>query len=276
MDPLARELELAVASWDARGWPRPQLALVGGSGLDLDLGASLLPPLPLSALMPFPVHAVPGHALAVELLQPAPGRLLLYFRGRLHCYQGFDAHQVAFPVRLAVRLGAAVILATNAAGSLRRELTPGSLAVLTDHINLSGLNPLRGDLPASWGERFPALDDAYDPDIVELARHCARREELEVAGAVYAWLLGPSYETPTEIAMLRAMGADLVGMSTVPEILAGRQMGARCAALSLVTNLAAGLADHPPDHEEVLATGRQAGRRVRRLLAALLRHPDLV
>ncbi len=165
-------------------------------------------------------------------------------------------------------------MVTNASGGLAPELAPGDLCALRDHINLTGLNPLLGAPPAAWGPRFVDLIDAYDPALRRLARTTAGELGLELAEGVYAGLLGPSYETPAEIGMLHALGADLVGMSTVLEVIAARQMGLRCLGLSLVANLAAGAAG-PLDHEEVLATAREAAGHLGRLLAALLRRREL-
>ena len=147
---------------------------------------------------------------------------------------------------------------------------------MSDHLNLTGLNPLRGELPASWGARFPALNDAYDPALRACAHREAERLGIDLSEGVYAWLLGPSYETPAEIRMLQTLGADLVGMSTVPEVIAARQMGVRCFGLSLVTNLGAGLAATPPSHEEVVQEGRRAAARMQSLLTSLLAAPDLL
>ncbi|HVR29274.1 MAG TPA: purine-nucleoside phosphorylase [Thermoanaerobaculia bacterium] len=273
---MAPELELQVAAWDARGWPRPQIALVTGSALEVDLGDPLLPAVPLAAVVPFTIRAVEGHRLSFELYRTRADRVVLYFRGRLHCYQGFDPHQVAFPVRLAALLGAEVAILTNAAGSLERDLVPGMLAAIADHLGLGGASPLIGEPPRGWGERFPALNDAYDPRLRALARAVAGDQGVALHEGVYAWLLGPSYETPAEIRMLARAGATLVGMSTVPEVIALRQLGVACCALSLVTNLAAGLAPSLPSHQEVMVEGERAAARIGGLLRALLEHPELV
>ncbi len=271
MSDLAADLRVAVHEWRERGWPSPKMMVVTGSALGVELGACTHGPLPLAEVLPFPIHAVEGHALDLRILWPSEGVPVLYQRGRLHCYQGFDAHQVVFSVRLAALLGAEILLLTNAAGSLREERGPGSLCWITDHLNLSGLTPLRGELPAEWGERFPSMNGAYDGALRRIGHECAARLGISTWEGSYAWLLGPSYETPAEIRMLQRVGADLVGMSTVPEVLAARQLGVRCAALSLVTNLAAGLASSEPSHEDVVDEGRLAADDVARLLAEVLR-----
>jgi purine-nucleoside phosphorylase len=275
-DPLGEPLKAAVESWDALGWPRPRVALVSGSGLGVELGEPERGPIDLSYFLPFAAHPLPGHEHQVEVLRPLPDRAVVYCRGRLHPYQGYDAHQAVFPVRLAARLGARVLILTNASGALRPELAAGGLALVRDHLNLTGMNPLRGQLPPEWGPRFPDLQAAYDPRLAGLARRLAGEQGLALADAVYAGLLGPSYETPAEVRMLRALGGDLAGMSTVLEVIAARQMGLACLCLSLVTNAAAGLAAAPLDHEGVLAAAAAGAGRLQRLLLALLESPELV
>jgi purine-nucleoside phosphorylase len=276
MDALVSELMLQVAAWNTRGWPRPQVALVTGSGLDVDLGETVLGPLPLAILTPFSVTAVAGHRLSFELLRVGEDRIVLYFRGRLHLYQGFGPSQVVFALRLAALLGARAAILTNAAGSLDFEMPPGTIAAIADHLNLSGPSPLSGEPPREWGERFPPLNDAYDPRLRALAREAAAAEGFELREGIYAWLLGPSYETPAEIRTLGRMGATLVGMSTVPEIIALRQLGVACAAFSLVTNLAAGMAPTLPSHEEVMAEGDRAAGYFGAMLRRLIAHPELL
>jgi purine-nucleoside phosphorylase len=272
---LAESLKTAVEAWDALGWPRPQVALVAGSGLGVDLGEPERGPIDLSYFLPFAARPVAGHAHQVELLRPLPGRRVMYLRGRLHAYQGYSPHQTVFPVRLAAQLGARVLILTNASGALRPELRPGELALVRDHLNLTGLNPLCGDLPPEWGPRFPDMTAAYDPRLAELARRLAGEQELALGDAVYAGLLGPSYETPAEVRMLRALGADVTGMSTVLEVIAARHMGVACLALSLATNPAAGLAAEALTHEEVLAVAAAGATRLQGLLRALLQSPEL-
>ncbi len=269
MDNLGRELERAVEAWDERGWPRPDAVVVSGSGLAVDLGAPLAEPVPLQDLLPFPVAGILGHPLRVELLEPLPGRRVLYYRGRVHAYQGHSAAETVFQLRLAARLGARTALLTNAAGGLRPESQkPGDLWLIADHLNLSGANPLYGGgIPADWGPTFPEMVGAYDRGLRQLARDHAARLGIALGEGVYVGLPGPSYETPAEVAMLRTLGGDLVGMSTVLEVIAARHMGMRCFGLSLISNLAA---DQGGSHEEVLEMGRRAAERVQRLFTAML------
>lgn len=275
VDHRAAELAAAAARWKALGRPAPDVALVAGSGLAVDLGATLVGPEPLADWVPFAVGAIAGHRHELELFEPRPGRRVLYFRGRIHGYQGYDPAEVVFPIRWAAQLGARVLVMTNAAGGIRPEWPAGTLAAVTDQLNLTGRNPLFGEPPLDWGPRFPDLVDAYDPDLRALAHEHARRLGLDLAEGVYAGLPGPSYETPAEVRMLRALGADLVGMSTVLEVIAARHLGLRCLVLSLVANPGAGVTPTPLTHEEVLEVGRAATERVRALLGALLADPRL-
>ena len=269
------ELEAAVARWKSAGRPLPAVALVAGSGLSIDLGTPRIRPEPLADWLPFPVRSVPGHSNEIELLEPLPGRHVLYFRGRLHGYQGYEPAQVVFPLRLAARLGAKVLMMTNAAGGVRPDWPAGTLALISDQLNLTGRNPLAGDPPASWGERFPDMSEAYSRALRAIAREHANRIGFELAEGVYAGLSGPSYETPAEVRMLRTLGADLVGMSTVLEVIAARHMGVRCLVISLVTNPGAGVSTSPLVHQDVLDAGREAATRLRALFRALLADPRL-
>jgi len=269
------ELEHATARWRGLGRPAPDVALVAGSGLSVDLGVPIAGPEPLADWLPFPVRPVPGHRHEIELLELASGRRILYFRGRIHGYQGYAPGDVVFPIRFAALLGAKVLVMTNAAGGVRPEWPAGTLATVSDQLNLTGSNPLFGDPPAAWGSRFPDMLDAYDPMLRGRAKSLARELGLALAEGVYAGLNGPSYETPAEVRMLRTLGADLVGMSTVHEIIAARHLGLKCLVLSLVANPAAGVSGAPLHHEEVLAAGRAAAAQVKALLAALLADPGL-
>lgn len=201
--------------------------------------------------------------------------MVLYQRGRLHSYQGYDANQTVFMVRLAGLLGAGTLVMTNAAGGLAQGHEPGDLAVISDQINLSGLNPLRGSLPPEWGPQFVDMVDAHDPQFRRLAVGAASGLGIQLDPGVYAGFSGPSFETPAEVEMARRLGADLVGMSTVLEVIAARHLSMRCLCFSLIANLAAGVGGHKVDHEDVLETGRAASKQVTRLLSTLLGEPAL-
>lgn len=270
------ELEAAAARWREAGRPIPDVALVAGSGLSVDVGRSVTGREPLSDWLPFPVHAVAGHRHEVELLDAGNGRHVLYFRGRIHGYQGYTPAEVVFPVRFAALLGARVLVMTNAAGGVRPEWPAGTLVAVSDQLNLTGANPLSGEPPATWGARFPDMVDAYAPRLRQLAKRIATDHGYALPEGVYAGLNGPSYETPAEVRMLATLGADLVGMSTVHEVIAARHMGLECFVLSLVANPGAGVTDAPLTHEEVLEAGAAAATRVRALLEALLAEPALL
>jgi purine-nucleoside phosphorylase len=277
MEGMVEALKEGVERWDALGWPRPRVAVVSGSGLAVELGERVRGPLDLAYFVPFTVHAVEGHPHQAELILPRPDRPVLYLRGRLHSYQGYSAHGTVFPVRLAALLGARVLILTNATGGLDpASQHPGDLVLVRDHINLTGLNPLRGDLPAEWGPRFPDMTAAYDPRLAELVKRLAAELGIPLSEGVYAGLAGPSYETPAEVRMLRQLGGDVTGMSTVLEVIAARQMGLRCLCISTVSNLAAGFSATPLEHHEVLTAAQGAAARLQILLLALLSSPELV
>lgn len=275
MNHLVEELAAARGTWRELGWPEPRVALVSGSGLAVDLDLPSAGRAPLQKLVPWPIHAVAGHPLEVEVLQPAGAAPVVYFRGRLHTYQGYTAAQAVFPIRLAALLGVKVLLLTNAAGAVAARLRPGTLALVNDHLNLTGLSPLTGTPPAAWGPRFPDMIDAYDPRLRELLRRHADTIGLALDEGVYGGLAGPAYETPAEVRMLRTLGADLVGMSTVLEVIAARHLGVRCACISLAANPGAGMVAELLDHEEVLAAGRAAATQLGRLFERVLADPAL-
>jgi purine-nucleoside phosphorylase len=245
---------------------RPQVAVVLGSGLggfadELEDAVEL----PYGEIPGWPLSTAVGHAgtLVAGTLDGLP---LWVLRGRAHLYEGHTAEKVVFGVRVLGRLGLRTLVLTNAAGGIDPAFGQGALVLITDHVNLQGASPLVGPNDDALGPRFPDMTDAYDPELRRRARAAADRLGIELNEGVYAAWLGPAYETPAEIRFVRAIGAQLVGMSTVPEVLAARHMGIRCLALSCVTNMAAGLGGGGVDHEEVL----EVGARVRGTFSALL------
>jgi purine-nucleoside phosphorylase len=276
LESLVERHKSAVERFDLLGWPRPEVVLVSGSGLAVDVGEKTHGPVQLEFLMPFPTHPVEGHPHVVEMFQPLPDRNVLYFKGRLHSYQGYTAHETVFPIRLAALLGAKVLVMTNATGGLQPHHRAGDLVLINDQINLTGLNPLRGQLPPEWGPRFPDMTRAYDPRLRELTKRTAAELGIPLSEGTYFGVAGPSYETLAEVRMFRMLGGDVTGMSTALEIIAAHHMGMRCLVISMVSNPAAGLSEAPVTHEEVLAAGKEAASKLRELLGAVLRHPELV
>ncbi len=276
LETLIEQHKSAVERFDLLGWPRPEVALVSGSGLAVDLGERTHGPIQLEFLLPFESHAIEGHPHAVEMFEPLPGRPVLYFKGRLHSYQGYSAHETVFPVRLAALLGAKALVMTMATGGLQPLHRPGDLVLITDHLNLTGLNPLRGQLPPEWGPRFPDMGAAYDPRLRELTLRIAGELGIPLNEGIYAGMAGPSYETPAEVRMLQLLGGDVTGMSTVLEIIAAHHMGVRCLCVSMVSNPGAGLSEAPVTHEDVLAAGQAASVNLKALLGAVLKAPGMV
>jgi purine-nucleoside phosphorylase len=191
-------------------------------------------------------------------------------QGRVHLYEGYSALEVAFPMRVFARMGIRAVVLTNAAGGINLKYNQGALVVITDHINPQGQNPLTGPNDERFGPRFPDMTQAYFKRYREISLQAARQLGATIYEGVYAGLAGPSYETPAEIRYLRTIGADLVGMSTVPEVIAAAHLGIKVLAISCVTNMAAGILDQPIRHEEVLATGERVKGDFIALLSAVL------
>jgi purine-nucleoside phosphorylase len=205
----------------------------------------------------FPVPRVVGHAGSVVAAKVGERNILL-FSGRVHAYEGWEMEEVVFGARTAVACGAKRVLLTNAAGGVNPAYVPGDLVIISDHINLSGSNPLIGLNDDRLGPRFPDMTDVYSPTLRSRLADAFTAAGRVPHEGIYAWFTGPTYETPAEVQMAKRLGADLVGMSTVPEAIAIRHMGAEVLGISLVTNLAAGIAEHPLSHEEVTATAAEA------------------
>jgi purine-nucleoside phosphorylase len=244
----------------------PRVGLVLGSGLG-SLADDLEEPvaIPFEDLPGWPVATAPGHAgrLLLGLLGGVPVAAL---QGRFHLYEGNAAGLVVQPVLLFRRLGADVVILTNAAGGVNPGYGPGTLMVISDHLNLTGATPLLGVNADELGPRFPDMTDVWSPRLRERLHAAARAEGVPFEEGIYAGLVGPSYETPAEVRMLRTMGADAVGMSTVLEAVAARWAGLEVCGVSLVTNAGAGYSGQPLAHEEVLAAGAEAGPRLARVL----------
>jgi len=218
----------------------------------------------------FAVSTVEGHAgrlIAGQLM----GQQVLAMQGRFHYYEGYPMEDIIFPVRVMRLLGADRLMVTNAAGGVNRDFKPGDLMIITDHINLMGYNPLIGRNVAELGVRFPGMSDAYDKDLIIRAVKCAQRSGIETKQGVYCGVTGPSYETPAEIRMLGTIGADAVGMSTVPEVITAVHCGMKVLGISCITNMAAGILHHAPSHQEVLEVGKKVQDRFIMLLKEILK-----
>lgn len=252
---------------------RPKIAIVLGSGLGAfaDEFADAVR-IPYAKIPHFPRSTAIGHAGQL-VLGTVEGIQVVGMQGRVHLYEGYSAKDVAFPIRASARLGVKAVILTNAAGGIKKDFTQGRLVVLSDHINLQGANPLIGPNDELFGPRFPDMSSAYDKKFRELTLAEGRMLGINLGEGVYAALAGPNYETPAEIRYLRSIGADLVGMSTVPEVIAARHSGIRVLGISCVTNAAAGVLDQPLDHKEVLETAERIKGQFIGLLRAVI--PDI-
>jgi purine-nucleoside phosphorylase len=233
----------------------PRIAVVLGSGLggfadDFEEAVAI----PYEDIPGFVRSTAQGHAgrLVIGKVDSVP---VLAMQGRVHYYEGYSLEEVTFPVRTFSLLGIKTLILTNAAGGINVQLTQGALMVISDHLNLMGVNPLRGPNDERFGPRFPDMSTVYSPELQELVVEEAKAINVEVRRGIYGALSGPSYETPAEIHLLRGLGADAVGMSTVPEAIVARHMGLEVLGISCITNMAAGISDEPINHEEVMATG---------------------
>jgi purine-nucleoside phosphorylase len=265
---MEQTIEEAAAFVRARGFDAPfAAALVLGTGLGA-LTDELSDPvsLPYAEIPHFPASGVSGHAARL-VAGSLEGRSVLVFQGRSHYYETGDAGGMRVPIGLVRALGIPRLVLTNAAGSVRAEIRPGSLVAVCDHLNLSGANPLLRDHTEG---RFVSLTDAYDPGLRRVLQAAARKAGITLPEGVYAWLSGPSFETPAEIRMVRVLGGDLVGMSTVPEVVLARYFGIRVAALSVVTNLAAGIEGASPSHQETKDTALETADTFKRLIRSIV------
>jgi purine-nucleoside phosphorylase len=270
VDPWALVDGAAAAVGTRTGVERHDVLVVLGSGWvpAADRLGATTAEVPMAELPGFPAIGVAGHAGVLRSIEAEGGRRVLAMLGRVHAYEGHELAMVVHAVRSAVRSGCRTVVVTNAAGGLRPGMYPGQPVLISDHINLTGRSPLAGpEPPPALGlSRFVDLTEAYSPRL----RALAREVDPTLQEGVYAGVPGPQYETPAEIRMLQVLGADLVGMSTVHEVIAARQVGADVLGLSLITNLAAGLGDEALDHADVLAAGRSAAEAMGDLLAQVV------
>jgi purine-nucleoside phosphorylase len=263
--------EHILSTLEKRGVERfPGIGLILGSGLG-EIADELDDPIFLEYgdIPGFPASTAPGHRGRL-VTGSFEGKPVAVMQGRFHYYEGYSMQQVAFPVRVLKLLGVETLIVTNAAGGINRLFNSGDLMLIRDHIKLAGDSPLRGPNDEDFGPRFNDMSDAYGRELRRKAREAAEEKGIDLREGVYAYMTGPSFETPAEIEMLRVLGADAVGMSTVPEVITASHAGIDVLAISTVTNLAAGILDQPLSHEEVLETGKQVKGKLLKLLNAVL------
>lgn len=268
---LAREKALeALEVLNKRIPLRPQVAIVLGSGLgDFAQKLDIASAVSYEEIPYWPRSTAPGHEgrlLSGTLL----GIHVVVMQGRVHFYEGYSMEEVAFPVRVFGEWGVRVYIATNASGGINLSFSPGDLVLISDHINFMGSNPLVGENEPKWGERFPDMTHAYDPELMEIAEKVAQSNQIPLKKGVYIAFSGPSFETPAEIRMARALGADMVGMSTVPEVIVANHMKMRVCGISCVANYAAGITDKPLSHQEVLDEMAKSSGKLAELVLGLL------
>jgi purine-nucleoside phosphorylase len=267
---LYSRAEEAARTIRGRAPTEPQIAIVLGSGLggfadEFEDSVAL----PYRDIPGFVSSTAQGHvgSLVIGKVEGVP---VVAMQGRVHYYEGYSLEEVTFPIRTFKLLGIKTLILTNAAGGIDVQLSQGALMVISDHLNLMGVNVLRGPNDERFGPRFPDMSEVYSRDLQELATEEARALGITVRRGIYAALQGPSYETPAEIHMLRAFGADAVGMSTVPEAIVARHMGMKVLGISCITNMAAGISESPINHEEVMETGQKVRESFTHLLRRVI------
>ena len=275
MASLKQQIDRAVSVVRERVSLAPQVAIILGSGLGALAGEVRADAVvPYAEIPGFPRSTVEGHAgnLLVGRLE---GKAVAVMQGRAHFYEGYSLADVVFPVRVIRALGARVLLVSNAAGGINRLWSSGDLMIIADHINFMGSNPLMGPNDPDLGPRFPDMSQAYDPDLIALAERAALAEGIAIRKGVYAGVHGPSYETPAELRMLRGWGADAVGMSTVPEVIAARHMGMRVLGITAITDMATGEQIKTVTHEDVMAVAREIEPKFIRVVKRIVREMKL-
>ena len=272
---LREQMDRAAAFVRGRTKIAPKIAIILGSGLgalaeQIDADARI----PYTEIPGFPHSTVQGHAGRL-ILGRLEGQPVVAMQGRVHFYEGYTLAEVVFPVRVMKALGAGVLLVSNAAGGINRQWHRGDLMIIADHINFMGSNPLYGPNDPEVGPRFPDMSQPYDPALIALAERAAVAEGIPIRKGVYIAVQGPSYETPAELRMMGRWGADAVGMSTAPEVIAARHMGMRVLGLTAVTDMATGEHVQPVTHEEVLATAKEIEPKFIRLVWRIVKEMPL-
>ena len=264
------EAQKAARFLESRWQARPRVGIILGSGLgDVVDQVREAIRIPYKSIPSFPRPSVQGHSGVIHL--GSWGKIpVALLEGRMHLYEGYTPAEVVFPTRVLILAGIEILIVTCAAGGIAPQGAPGSFMIFSDHLSYQGVNPLAGTHDSRWGQRFVDFTQTYDPELRQKAGRAARASGLKCFEGVYVALLGPNYETPAEIRALKRLGADAVGMSTVPEVMAARQMGTRVLAIATISNRAAGLSGGPLSHEEVLEVGKQSAKKLVRLFDALL------
>lgn len=249
---------------------KPAIAIILGSGLgDLADQIEGSVKIPYTEIPHFPVSTVVGHAGQL-IIGELEGQIVLAMQGRFHYYEGYPMEDVTYPIRVMKQMGIEKLIVTNAAGAVDPSFVPGDLMLISDHLNLSGANPLIGRNLEEFGVRFPDLSNAYSQSLRSVARKVAKEENIDLKEGVYAFMSGPTYETPAEVRMVRTLGADAVGMSTAPEVIIAVHSGIEVVGISCLTNMAAGILDQPLNHDEVVETSQLAKVRFTTLIKRLL------
>ncbi len=253
-----------------RAGAAPEAALILGSGLgDLAEEAENKRIVEYKEIPGFPVSTVQGHKGRL-VFGTMGGKRVVFMQGRFHYYEGYGMKEVAFPIWVFNSLGVKKLIVTNAAGGINTSFKPGDLMIIKDHINYTNNNPLIGPNLEAFGPRFPDMSAAYSKELADIIRECAASEDIKLQEGTYLFLTGPSYETPAEIRAFRILGADAVGMSTVPEVLAANHCGIKTAGISCITNMAAGILDTPLNHKEVMETADRVKESFSRLIRSVI------
>ncbi len=250
---------------------KPRIGLILGSGLGV-LAEEIQAPVktPYEEIPDFPVSTVEGHAGQL-VFGNLNGVEVVAMQGRFHYYEGYHFEQVTFPVRVMKELGVETLIVTNAAGGVNESFSPGDLMLITDHINNMGSNPLIGKNDSRLGVRFPDMSEAYSKELLQKAKSVAQTLNISLREGVYVGNTGPTYETPAEVRMIRAMGGDAVGMSTVPEVIVARHSGLEVLGISCISNMAAGILDQPLNHEEVIETTEKVKENFLRFVKSIVK-----
>jgi purine-nucleoside phosphorylase len=270
MGSLFDNIQETVAHVKSRTAFTPDVGIILGSGLgpladEIDVVARF----PYAELPHFPLSTAPGHE-GVLILGTLAERRIVGYKGRVHLYEGYTAQQLAFPMRVGFGLGARTFLVTSVVGGLNPQFSPGDIVLHHDYINMAGVNPLTGPNDERLGPRFPIMFDAYDPELRRVAAQVARSLDIALRDGVYAWFAGPAFASRAELRVLRGLGADVIGMSTVPEVIALRHLGAKVLGLSIITDMAIPDHDHHATEQEVLEVAARSGEQFRRLVRGIL------